>query len=833
MLRGMLSRLSGRPDSEVEQSVLRLLIGSIVLIYCFSPLVDGPDTNPETVFIIRALMVGFVSFSLVNILAILIRPGISPIRRIMAMFVDLGATSYIMSVTGYDGLPLFPIYLWVTMGNGFRYGRPYLLASTAVSVLGFSVVVTLHPYWHSNVGLATSIFIGLTVLPMYFGKLLKQLYDAIDRANEASLAKSRFVANMSHELRTPLNGVIGMTDLLVDTKLDVEQKQIAGTVQSSAHALLDLIEDVLDISKIEAGKVLLDKHEFDLHRLVNDTVHMFRHQSNKKGISTASHVAPAVPFQLYGDRSRLRQILVNLVGNAVKFTQEGRVDLHVDVVQRDRRKAVLRFRVVDSGIGIPMEVQSRIFETFTQADETTTRRYGGSGLGTTIARQLVELMDGRIGLESTPDVGTTFWFEVPFQYADNPEHSDEVIKSLSDMKTLYVGDQPDDLREMTNRWGIQVHAVKNIARAIGHLLTSVHEEEPYSVVVVDLRGLGGALEEFNTTLRAEPTLRDVAVIPICAVEDVAGIAGAYPTVLPLPLNMSDVFNALHVANAELISASNVISLSDRLKNSRTNITGTVLVAEDNEVNRQVIEGILKRGGHQIVVVEDGELALDQLESGNTRFDVMILDMNMPGMGGIDVFKTHRFMDTSNPIPTIILTADATQEALRACEDAGVDAYITKPVDSRKLLDQVARLIVQNDREELQSAGTEEASEDPTTLALTSEDTLNELRSLSEDSDFLGELIGGFERDGIRLLVDLETAVEEADFPRFKDTLHALRGSSSELGCERLVERCRQAQKIKPPDMKTGEAASFAAEITTVFKQTCEALHREDLSLTAS
>jgi len=827
MLSKLRHRLTNRADSEHEQALIRLLIGSVVLIYCFSPLAYSNATHPGATAKVQVLISLFVVFSLVNIAAIMVWPAISPVRRIIGMVADLGATSYIMALTGYDGLPLFPIYLWVTMGNGFRYGRAYLLTSTAISLVGFGVVITVHPYWHQNYGLAASILIGLTVLPAYFGKLLRQLYNAIDRANEASAAKTRFLANMSHELRTPLNGVIGMTDLLIDTHLDAEQKQIAGAVQASAHALLDLVEDVLDISKIEAGKIVLDNTDFDLHRLLKDTVYLFRHQSVRKGITTGSHISSSVPFQLHGDCTRLRQVLVNLIGNAVKFTDTGRVDVYLGVVEQTRTTVRLRFEVVDTGIGIPESVQSKIFETFTQADETTTRRYGGSGLGTTIARQLVELMGGEIGLLSKPNVGTTFWFEIPFKRCEDPQLENDAVVSLDGLQVLYVGHDSAPLRALASGWRVQVHEVDGGLRGVAALLDGTQEERQYRIAFVNVDELGVGLQEFAAAALDEPTLSDVTLVPICGTgrDSVAALLQQFSTVLSLPLNKTEVFNALHAANTEQAAYSNVISLADRHRHKKTRANGHILVAEDNQINQQVIAGILKRSGHRCTIVDDGERALDALRDSAQQFDLMILDMHMPGLGGLDVFKMSRFMDTRRPIPTIILSADATYEAVAACKEAGAEAYFTKPVDSRKLLDEVARLLASEPGASAQTVLEAERIA-PASLELISSPVIKRLRELSPETKFVEELVDEFGRAGEHLLQEIQAAIDGADYPRLRHALHALRGSSAELGCQRLAALCKQGYEVKPPAVSSAQSAEMVAELERVFSDTCNALQAE-------
>lgn len=414
---GLAAMLARTPRPELEQSLLRVAIGGLVLIYlAFSVYRDSHVTADEAQVLWVALL--FFAFSIALTLKILTSNGVSIARRYLGMVADNAVTSYCLVQTGEPGAVIIGVYLFITFGNGFRYGRAYLHACQIMSLVGFATVMLLSEFWRAEMSLSIGIAISILVLPFYVGVLAERITEAKKRADDANQAKGRFVANVSHEMRTPLNGVIAMADVLRETKLDESQREIVDTLSTSANLLLAQIEDVLDMAKIEAGRVHIENAPFDLSKLIAGTVKVLLPQARYKGLRVEVEIAPEAARWFVGDSHHTRQVLLNLLANAVKFTEHGRVLVRAMIVRPGTLEARVRVEVNDTGIGIPEAKQSAIFEPFAQADDSITRVYGGTGLGTTIARQLVNLMGGEIGLTSAVGQGSSFWFEVPMLPAE-------------------------------------------------------------------------------------------------------------------------------------------------------------------------------------------------------------------------------------------------------------------------------------------------------------------------------------------------------------------------------------------------------------------------------
>lgn len=813
-------------DSELEQSLFRLLIGLAIIVYFIFPwdrqvsLKDTLSSYPNII-----ILTSFV-IAIGITLNIIWSPKVSPVRRVIGIVLDMSSLSALLFLTGEEHIPLFVFYLWVVLGNGFRYGIAYLYISHAISIVGFSTVLIWGEYWKQNQPIAISLLIILVAIPLYSAFLLKKLHDAIAAAKQANEAKSRFLANMSHELRTPLNGVIGMGELLRETSLSFEQHELVNSMHTSANTLLELIENVLDISKIEAGKLIIDSKPFDLHSLVNSVIYMLAPMGEIKGLSVSCNIDPETPYYLNGDQPHLRQVLINLINNAIKFTDRGHVNLKIFKCAGTENKPRIRFEVIDSGIGISEDAQTKIFENFTQADASSSRSYGGTGLGTTISRNLVELMGGEIGLESKVGEGSKFWFELPFEVIQraNETLSDERVLLLANEETA------EKIRPSLKNWSIRYDWVRSAARAFSHLVNAEEENNGFDIIIVDQSCMDEVNPiQFAQMVKAERGLKQCSMVLLNSSDSMIEsnlINQFYISTLEEPIEKRLLFNSLHSAQSVKVNDPNIVTLAEHYARQGNTRKLNILVAEDNLVNQQVIEGILCHVGHQVILSDSGEDTLEILSKRLNEIDLLILDMNMPEKTGIEVVKELRFLESNKKIPVIMLTADATPEAKEMSLNAGANCFLTKPVDARVLLEKVAvltrHLRSKRKARRKKTFGSQSQSFEIRSSQWFDENILRELSKLGDGLGFIQGLVKGFLKDGERHIADIITA-ENDDYPAYRESLHALKGSATELGATALVDVCLKGEKLKPYDIGTEKIKQLNREVEKTFNLTVSAL----------
>lgn len=452
---------------ELEQAATRLAIGTFFTLYLLISWAAGKSITQDELIGFYCLAV-FEVASLILLIIVSKAEKISPSRRLLGNWLDVIGTSTFLSLSGDIGVVLIGVYLWVTFGNGFRFGKKYLYHSQVISIVGFFAATLVNPFWVAHQPIVYGFLLMLVALPIYVAKLIERLHEARSkaekesiRAAEANIAKTQFVANMSHEIRTPLNGIIGISTLFKTTPLNADQRDLLQTLDSSSKLLLSLLNNVLDFTKIEERKFTVEHIDFSAEEAVRDTLEIFRSQATTKGI----HVGLSISDSLHavkGDAFVIRQVLANLMGNAIKFTEKGSVTLSVITLQDDGAQMLVRFEVADTGTGIAQEMQSKIFDSFTQADSSTTRKFGGSGLGLTIAKYMVEAMGGNLQFQSTVDVGSRFWFDLSLEKVvekhlpggmelakPEAEINQNIAKSTNDIKTPNNVKTPSNINALT------------------------------------------------------------------------------------------------------------------------------------------------------------------------------------------------------------------------------------------------------------------------------------------------------------------------------------------------------------------------------------------------
>ncbi|NIJ70645.1 response regulator [Xanthomonas sp. 60] len=674
-------RLAQRQDTEHGQQIVRIVLIVGILVYVLLPWVRA-DLPPAQYNGVLAIVLTGLTLSLLAFGWLLWRPQRSDPRRILGMLADYGLTAAGMIQMGEPLAWVYIVVMWVTVGNGMRFGNNYLYLAVAMAMAGFGCTALFTEYWQQNGRLAFGLWLGLAAVPLYFSTLLRQLTEAMAEARRASEAKSRFLANMSHEFRTPLNGLAGMTEVLATTRLDEEQRECLNTIQASSRSLLALVEEVLDISAIEAGKLRVMSEDFALGDVMQAIGLILLPQAKGKRLDYQVRIAPEVPPRLRGDVGHLRQTLLNLAGNAVKFTDQGRVEIRVSVTRADTQGGVtLRFDILDTGIGVTPEMRPRLFEAFEQADVSLARRHEGTGLGTTIAKGLVEAMGGQIGYEPNSPRGSRFWVEIPF---------------------------------------------------------------------------------------APP-------LPPPAVPAPAIVAG--------PLDGE---------------GGNVIAFADPFLRHRARVRGmSLLVADDHEANRMVLQRLLQKAGHRVVCVNGGEAVLDAL--AESEFDAVIVDLHMPGMSGLDMLKELRVMQAGGAprTPVMVLSADVTPEAIQRCTQAGAHTFLAKPVVAVRLLDTLAEIATN----QTLAAAPPSMRPSPATEGVLDTGVLDELAMLG-----MGE---GFEREFVRqCLQDADAAMHKAHasgeglrWVELREHAHAIKGVTGNVGLTRAAHRAGELMRMADWQLK--------------------------------